>query len=106
MADIAASSTLLGSIRSWMLVKPSALTKSRFDSEYTAWTPSLGFQLTRWRCACMAAAADSAVRTVRRVTVIVLTILRGGPPPQLFLMRGCGANGIGKGLLANLDEEL
>ena len=50
-----------------MLVKPSALTNSRLASEYWHSTPSFGFQLgMRWRCAWAAAAADMAVRTVRR----------------------------------------
>src|SRR6185369_16875728 len=71
MAAIAASSSLAGSSRSCMLVKPSALTHSRFESEYWARTPSLGFQLgTRGRCwAWAATAADIAVSTVRRVRV-------------------------------------
>ena len=70
MEAMAASSSLLGSSRSCMLVKPSALTNSRLASEYWHRTPSFGFQLgMRWRCAWAAAAAEMAVRTVRRVRV-------------------------------------
>ena len=72
-----------------MLVKPSDLTKSRLASEYWPRTPSLGFQLgTRVRCAWAAAAAEMAVRTVRRVMVIDKTILPGNfgrKPPELRL---------------------
>src|SRR5690242_5588767 len=70
MAEMAESSSLSGSRRSCALVKPSALTNARLESVYCIRTPSFGFQFTgALRCACAAAAADMAVRTVRRVRV-------------------------------------
>ena len=70
MAAMGASSRRSGFSRNCMLVKPSALTKARLASVYWQSTPSLGFQLGgRRRCACAAAAADIAVRTVRREMV-------------------------------------
>src|SRR6266567_2970748 len=89
MAEMAASSRRAGSRRSCMLVKPSALTHSRLESEYWHRTPSLGFQFgTRGRWAWAAAAADRAVRTVRGVRARRLKIAeeRGG---------GSGAGGRG-----------